>query len=40
MFDSIAYLLGTYWPLLLVAFVIGLVVGWLNGNRKGALTAG
>jgi len=28
--DSLAYLLGVYWPFLSVAAVIGLVTGWLS----------
>lgn len=26
--DSFAYLMGTYWPFLLVALVIGIATGW------------
>lgn len=32
--DSLIYLLGLYWPFLLVAFAIGVVTGWFSLSPK------
>jgi hypothetical protein len=30
-----AYLLGTYWPFMVLALLIGIALGWWNRDRRG-----
>ncbi|GEM_PF-1599810 len=32
--DSIVFLLGVYWPFMVVAAGVGIVTGWLNLGRN------
>jgi len=34
LFNSLVFLLGVYWPFMVVAGLIGLVTGWLSLGRK------
>jgi len=31
----VGYLLGTYWPFVVLAFAIGIALGWWNRHRRG-----